>query len=560
MTRELSPPPPRPDAPADAAWLAFDLCDVPGTRTAVSRARAVMPRDRAEALAQLVDAAVAVRDDQPVQALQALAAADAVLPRGIDPRLDADRDLVLADLLRHAGQHDQAIATLQRAEARGAQADPGAPARSRIVAAWLHGRCLIGLEQFDAADQALQRAQRLAGAAGLDLWQQRAALWRARIRRDRALAADAVGDARLARRHWRAALAHAAPTDARQAAGGSPNPQRHRRLLRAQAALHTGDLALADHELCALEAHRPPAPSTQAPDAWRCALGGLRARWHAAQGEHDQAQHRLDEALTQADRLPLSALPAQLLDVAIDLAARRDDPVAEAALLRRQRALHEAWHRHQAERQGRIAAALLETEQALREAAEARARRLALDIENRALRQRTEALNIAVHQDALTGLTNRRGFDAEYALRHAQAVNADAALPVAMVDIDFFKRVNDTHGHPAGDAVLARVAALMRQECRQTDLVARLGGEEFVVVFHVGSVEAARAACERIRAAVAREPWSRTVPGTPVTVSIGLADAATRPRPEDGLGAADVALYRAKTQGRDRVVIDEADA
>ena len=212
--------------------------------------------------------------------------------------------------------------------------------------------------------------------------------------------------------------------------------------------------------------------------------------------------------LAHVDALPLSALPAQ-----------RGDPVAEG-----------------------------------------RARRLALDVENQALRQRTEALSVAGHQDALTGLTNHRGFDPEYTLRHAQAGVADAVLPVAMIDIDFFKRVNDTHGHPAGDAVLARVAALLRQECRHTDLVARLGGEDFVVVFHGGSAAAAGAACERIREAVAREPWSAMVPGTSVTVSIGLTDAALSPRPEDGLRIADAALYRAKSEGRNRVVVDTTPA
>ena len=173
--------------------------------------------------------------------------------------------------------------------------------------------------------------------------------------------------------------------------------------------------------------------------------------------------------------------------------------------------------------------------------------------QNDAARQDLEKL---ANKDGLTGLTNRRHFmvTAEIELQRAQRYRRP--VTVGMADLDSFKKLNDTYGHAAGDAVLRAFASLVRDALRQSDLVCRYGGEEFAFLFpEVGPAEAAVLA-ERLRAACAETdvllPDGRKVR---VTVSLGLADARECPI-EIALQRADDALYRAKGQGRNRVVID----
>jgi diguanylate cyclase (GGDEF)-like protein len=165
----------------------------------------------------------------------------------------------------------------------------------------------------------------------------------------------------------------------------------------------------------------------------------------------------------------------------------------------------------------------------------------------------TQALSV---MDPLTGLYNRR-YLVEQAPRMWRQARRDGTRVAAMVlDLDHFKRLNDAHGHAAGDAVLRAVASALSASVRPTDVLARTGGEELVVLGMVGDgAEAARLA-ERLRAAVAA---SRTDEGHAVTASIGVA----LTRPVDGEDAgnalwrlvdrADAAMYEAKQQGRDRV-------
>jgi diguanylate cyclase (GGDEF)-like protein len=169
------------------------------------------------------------------------------------------------------------------------------------------------------------------------------------------------------------------------------------------------------------------------------------------------------------------------------------------------------------------------------------------------LLEQTQALSV---MDPLTGLYNRR-YLVEQAPRIWRQARRDGTRVAAMVlDLDHFKRLNDAHGHAAGDAVLRAVAAALSAGVRPADVLARTGGEELVVLGMVGDgAEAARLA-ERLRAAVAA---SRTDAGHGVTASIGVA----LTRPADGEDArnalwrlidrADAAMYEAKQQGRDRV-------
>jgi len=152
--------------------------------------------------------------------------------------------------------------------------------------------------------------------------------------------------------------------------------------------------------------------------------------------------------------------------------------------------------------------------------------------------------------DPLTGLLNRRG--GEDAMRRAGAVARRQSQPstVVLLDIDHFKRVNDEHGHAAGDWVLQMAAKRLQESLRESDVLARWGGEEFVAFLPSTSIEQARVVAERARASISASPmW----PGLSVTISGGLVDA-TGPDLEASLRAADKRLYEAKNSGRDRVL------
>ena len=153
--------------------------------------------------------------------------------------------------------------------------------------------------------------------------------------------------------------------------------------------------------------------------------------------------------------------------------------------------------------------------------------------------------------DALTGLPNRRAFEAEAARMVARAKRSGSAITVGVADIDHFKKINDQHGHATGDEVRCAMSAVIAQAGRATDFVARIGGEEFGLLFPDAMPETARAVAERMRRAVADFPVV-TMQGQQlhVTISIGLA-------PFEGtltesLSKADSALYAAKNGGRNR--------
>lgn len=167
------------------------------------------------------------------------------------------------------------------------------------------------------------------------------------------------------------------------------------------------------------------------------------------------------------------------------------------------------------------------------------------------LRQATAQIERMASTDALTGVLNRRGLAAlgADALRRSQRRRRPSS--VIMLDLDWFKQVNDTLGHVAGDALLKALALLCARSLREDDVFARFGGEEFVVVApYTGSAEALQLA-ERIRLAVESEHFEATG-GARVTASFGVASSRTASL-EELLGQADTALYAAKQGGRNRV-------
>lgn len=167
--------------------------------------------------------------------------------------------------------------------------------------------------------------------------------------------------------------------------------------------------------------------------------------------------------------------------------------------------------------------------------------------------QRSLALALT---DSLTGLYNRRYLMAHLDGMMARGGEVSQGPALLMLDIDFFKRINDSHGHTAGDAVLREVAARIARHVRGFDLVARYGGEEFVVVLPDTTLAIASMVAERLRAAIASKPIALgdSVGDTAVTVSVGIAAALEAgDRPAELLQRADQAMYAAKAGGRNCV-------
>jgi two-component system cell cycle response regulator len=158
--------------------------------------------------------------------------------------------------------------------------------------------------------------------------------------------------------------------------------------------------------------------------------------------------------------------------------------------------------------------------------------------------------------DALTGLHNRRYMETHLATQVEQAAARGKPLTVLVLDIDFFKSVNDNYGHDAGDDVLREFALRMRKSIRGIDLACRYGGEEFVVAMPETDLAVATMVAERLRRRVASEPFpiQQGARSIEVTISIGIAALAAGDSAASLLKRADEALYRAKRDGRNRVV------
>jgi two-component system cell cycle response regulator len=166
--------------------------------------------------------------------------------------------------------------------------------------------------------------------------------------------------------------------------------------------------------------------------------------------------------------------------------------------------------------------------------------------------KRLELLSVT---DGLTKLHNHRFFQDELARAFEESQRYQRPLSLAMIDIDFFKKVNDTHGHAVGDDVLKRAATLFRDSVRSTDLVARYGGEEFAVMMPETTLHDAEAFAEKIRHLVETTPLETQIGPLAITVSIGVASVphSRIHSAKELIIAADKALYRAKRNGRNQV-------
>ena len=162
--------------------------------------------------------------------------------------------------------------------------------------------------------------------------------------------------------------------------------------------------------------------------------------------------------------------------------------------------------------------------------------------------------------DPLTGLHNRRYMESHLGSLVAQATQSGQTLSILVADIDYFKKVNDTYGHDAGDNVLREFATRLRRNTRGIDLACRLGGEEFVIIMPDTELPRALQVAERLRACIASEPFQVNAEiALEVTASVGVSTLERREdTPETLFKRADTALYSAKRRGRNRVVTEAA--
>ena len=181
--------------------------------------------------------------------------------------------------------------------------------------------------------------------------------------------------------------------------------------------------------------------------------------------------------------------------------------------------------------------------------AELNAARSALESRTAELEALQEQFREQADRDWLTGLHNRR-----YLARRLE--DSAQAFSLAVLDLDHFKSVNDAHGHEAGDQVLIRVAALLLSVVRHSDVVARTGGEEFVLLMPRTELGPAVRCCERALSAIRDASWSDIAPGLRVTASVGIAGADEGAEFDAIASLADARLYAAKRAGRDRVIWD----
>ncbi|HEX7929258.1 MAG TPA: diguanylate cyclase [bacterium] len=182
-----------------------------------------------------------------------------------------------------------------------------------------------------------------------------------------------------------------------------------------------------------------------------------------------------------------------------------------------------------------------------------------IEQKNRALVLLNESLNIQATVDPLTGLYNRREFRNRLQAEWARFKRHKRPISLVMVDIDFFKKVNDSHGHECGDSVLQTLGAILRGQQRRHDIACRYGGEEFIVLLPETLLDAAFLVAEGLRKRVNNHIFRYKELRLNVTVSLGVAGALEQnPANEDEfINMADKALYAAKGTGRNRTVILE---
>jgi diguanylate cyclase (GGDEF)-like protein len=497
-----------------------------------------------------------------------------------DPSLRARALALQAAVSLHRGDLRSALALALEAE-RYAETSEGFAARAEVAAikaqlsffggsyadALRHAELAVALS--DASDDPDLRifARRATcvvfGNVGVRNWEQRLGelldltvssgdLWEEAIsRNDLACSHHEAGDVDAAEHEIERALAvaHRVPTLNRFALAVIHSSRADIRLAAGRAA---DALADAEHAIALLTETDDPNPYV---------LGvTVRAQVQArmALGHHDDAQQAGEGALAWlGDNVPQtrSLILSTLADALRDAGHVEEayDALARAAELERQAFRELSELQLSLERTTlEVSAARRETESLAvknRELADAHAE---LERRTQQLEQLQEKLRDQAERDWLTGLHNRR-FLAQELDRLSRDQQA-GPLSLAVLDLDHFKSINDRFGHDTGDQVLVRIAGLLCDVLRDTDIVVRSGGEEFIFLMPGADERAGLACCERIRQAVTGESWDGIVGGLEVTTSIGVAAMQAPGDLEALVRLADRRLYEAKHAGRNRVV------
>ncbi|ALO42632.1 sensor domain-containing diguanylate cyclase [Pseudoalteromonas phenolica] len=179
-----------------------------------------------------------------------------------------------------------------------------------------------------------------------------------------------------------------------------------------------------------------------------------------------------------------------------------------------------------------------------------------LEVAKQQLTQLNEVLHEQATTDELTGLSNRRALFDKVTIEFNRAKRLLTPLSLLILDIDFFKKVNDNYGHPVGDRVISQVADVLQKEVREYDLVGRLGGEEYAVVLPNTDAKQAGVVAERMRLSIENTTIEGEQIHIKVTCSFGVAEiCASHNDVDDVFLSADKALYKAKQNGRNKVVV-----
>jgi diguanylate cyclase (GGDEF)-like protein len=267
-----------------------------------------------------------------------------------------------------------------------------------------------------------------------------------------------------------------------------------------------------------------------------------------ALGQFPEAIFELETAYQQAQHLGVKPTERTVLENLADVYEAAGEHQKTIVALRALRVLEQVTFDQAVQSRLQNLHIEYETERLKHEANLERGRRNELEATNKEL----EKLSL---EDSLTGAHNRRYLESFLGHEIARFVRHKSELSLVMLDLDHFKRINDSFSHAVGDRVLVMLTQILRSSSRKSDVIARIGGEEFVVVMPDTSFVQAQIACERFRVAVEGYDWQALHPGLLVTASFGLVQAGPECTEEALLALADEKLYEAKRNGRNRVQI-----
>ena len=271
------------------------------------------------------------------------------------------------------------------------------------------------------------------------------------------------------------------------------------------------------------------------------------------QGDIDGARQSFMDAILLARQIGASTVLAEACESLSKVLEDAGDHKSALALYKEFHSVREAELAGSRKHAAMAAQLWLDFQEASKRASQYRERAESLAADHAALARKAKALTEVSEQDPLTSLLNRRGLDAHIDSLLASSDANSEPLTLALIDVDRFKRINDTFSHSVGDAVLRRVASIIREQCRQNDLPVRYGGDEFLLVLANADLALGARVLSRLKETVDAFHWENEAPGLRVTLSIGIATRLQGGTIAATIAAADQALYEAKAGGRNRI-------